>query len=255
MTLRVILGFEVEFSHHPSSNLGNFMSTPLSIETAQKRNLKQTVKELAGQVAAVLASRRALELSESPVSQPSGLQDKLIMSYLKRRAFTNKQESFFEKLHLDFWQGEGGEVYSKNCDHRFEDLFLAKQQPDFDKLRFILQSCQISRIVEFGCNSGLLLQYMTSELAGIRSSTGIEINATQVRQNQESTKFDSRIEFSNADGGDWLLANGKVNSLFVTNGGVLEYFRRERLNQMLTHISSILPPSVFLCSRARRQRP
>ena len=167
------------------------------------------------------------------------------MAHLKRRAINSKQESFFEKLHLDFWQGEGGAVFSENCSHRFEDLFLAKQQLDFDKLRCIWDSHQLNHIVEFGCNSGLLLQYMTTELAGLQSSTGIEINATQVRQNQKSNEFDSRIEFSNADGGEWLLANGKANSLFVTNGGVLEYFRRERLNAMLTHISSRLAPSVF----------
>ena len=62
---------------------------------------------------------------------------------------------------------------------------------------------------------------------------------------RNQSEFDSRIKFSNADGGNWLLENGKANSLFVTNGGVLEYFRRERLNEMLTHISSNLPPSVF----------
>ena len=233
------------FLTNPSSTLGNLLNTPLSIETAQKRSLKQSVKELAGQAVAMLAPQKARALFESPLSQPSAIQDKLIMAYLKRRAITSRQESFFEKLHLDFWQGEGGALFSKNCDHRFEDLFLAKQQPDFDKLRSVWESQPLNNIVEFGCNSGLLLQYMTTELAGLQSATGIEINAQQVRQNQESTEFDSRIEFSNADGGEWLFENGKANTLFVTNGGVLEYFRRERLNEMLTHISSNLGPAVF----------
>ena len=245
MLFGIILGLEVGFSHHSFSNLGNLLNTPLSIETAHKRSLKQSVKELAGQAITMLTPQKTRALFESPLSQPSAIQDKLIMAYLKRRAITSKQESFFEKLHLDFWQGEGGESFSENCDHRFEDLFLAKQQPDFDKLRSVWESQRLNHIVEFGCNSGLLLQYMTTELAGVKSSTGIEINARQVRQNQESAEFDSRIEFSNADGGEWLLENGRVNSLFVTNGGVLEYFRRERLNEMLTHISSNLKPAVF----------
>ena len=25
-----------------------------------------------------------------------------------------KQEDFFERLHIDFWQGDGGAVFSKN---------------------------------------------------------------------------------------------------------------------------------------------
>ena len=221
------------------------MNTTLSIETAQKRSLKQSVKELAGQAVAMLAPQKAKQLFESPQSQPSGIQDKLIMAFLKRRAMLEKQEDFFERLHIDFWQGDGGAVFSKNCDHRFEDLFLSKQKEDFDQLRAIWESQQPQHIVEFGCNSGLLLQYMTTELGGAKTSTGIEINAEQVRQNQESSEFDSRIEFLNADGGEWLLKNGKANSLFVSNGGVLEYFRRERLDEMLTHISSKLGPAVF----------
>ena len=221
------------------------MNTTLSIENAEKRSLKQSVKELAGQAVASLATQRTKELFNSPASQPTGIQDKLIMAHLKRRAFLENQADFFERLHIDFWQGDGGAEFSKNCDHRFEDLFLAKQKLDFDQLRSIWETQRPKHIVEFGCNSGLLLQYMTTELEGVESSTGIEINAEQVRQNQESSQFDSHINFITADGGEWLFNNGKSNTLFVSNGGVLEYFRRERLNEMLFHISSKLGPAIF----------
>ena len=245
MRICIISNFEQEFSPQRALIFGIRMTTALSIEHAHKRNLKQSVKEFAGQAVATFAPQKAKQLFESPLSQPSGLYDKLIMAYLKRRAMLEKQEDFFERLHIDFWQGNGGAVFSNNCDHRFEDLFLAKQKEDFDRLRSIWESQQPQHIVEFGCNSGLLLQYMTTELSGVKTSTGIEINAEQVCKNQESSKFDSRIQFSNADGGEWLFENGKANSLFVSNGGVLEYFRRERLNEMLTHISSNLGPAIF----------
>lgn len=221
------------------------MSATLSIENAQKPNLKQAVKELAGQMVARLCKARANELFESPVCHPAGIQDKLIMAFLRRQAMNQNQSEFLERLHLDFWQGEGGDVFSSNCDHRFEDLFLAKQQVDFERLQSLCDSRSPKHIVEFGCNSGLLLQHMTKELSGIETAIGIEINAEQVMKNQESSKFDPQISFSNTDGGEWLFANGKPNSLFVSNGGVLEYFRRERLNEMLTHISSNLGPAVF----------
>ena len=221
------------------------MNTTLSIENAQKRSLKQSVKELAGQAVAMFAPQKTKQLFESPESQPSGIQDKLIMAFLKRRAMLENQEDFFERLHIDFWQGDGGAVFSKNCDHRFDDLFLAKQKEDFDQLCEVWESHRPHHIVEFGCNSGLLLQYMTTKLPGVESSTGIEINAEQVGKNQASDRFDKRIKFVNSDGGDWLFKNGESNTLFVSNGGVLEYFRRERLNKMLSHISSNLGPSVF----------
>lgn len=221
------------------------MNTTLSIENAQARTVKQTLKEIMGKVVSRVAVNRTRELYDAPVSQPEGIQDKLIMAYLKRRAMLHGHDDFFERLHVDFWQGSGGAVFSQNCDHRFEDLFLARQKQDFDKLRTVWKERQPNHIVEFGCNSGLLLQYMTTELNGVQSSAGIEINAEQVRQNQESSEFDSRISFYNADGGQWLLENGKANSLFVSNGGVLEYFRRERLDEMLTYISNNLGPAIF----------
>ena len=221
------------------------MSATLSIENAQKPNLKQAVKEFAGRLVARIAKFRTNELFESPVCHPVSIQDKLIMAYLKRKAINQNQSEFLEKLHANFWQGEGGNVFSSNCDHRFEDLFLAKQQVDFERLRSLCDSRSPIHIVEFGCNSGLLLQYMTTELGGIATATGIELNAEQVKKNQESPKFDTRINFVNTDGRKWLLNNGNPNTLFVSNGGVLEYFARVRLNEMLTHISSQLTPAIF----------
>lgn len=221
------------------------MNTTLSIEIAQKRSLKQSIKELAGCAISKVLPSRTNELFDSPSSQPAGFQDKLIMDYLKRRAMQENHAEFFERLHLDFWKGDGGTVFSKNCDHRFEDLFLSKQKSDFDQLRTLWGKQRPKHIVEFGCNSGRLLQYMTTELPGVETSIGIEINAEQFHENQTSSRFDSRVSFVNEDAGKWLLDNGSANTLFVTNGGVLEYFRRERLNEMLSHISSQLAPAIF----------
>ena len=167
------------------------------------------------------------------------------MAFLKRRAMLEDQTDFFERLHLDFWSGEGGAVFSGNCDHRFEDLFLAKQKADFDELSKVWNQHSPNHIVEFGCSSGLLLNHLAKHLEGVQTASGIEINAEQVLKNQQSNAFDPRIEFIQADGGQWLEDNGQSNTLFVSNGGVLEYFSRERLNEMLTHISSKLGPAIF----------
>lgn len=221
------------------------MNTTMSIEKATRRSFKQTTKEHLGHAIAKISTRRTRELFAAPVCQPDNVKDRLIMAHLKRRALTEKQEDFFERLHKNFWAGEGGAVFSQNCDHRFEDLFLARQKPDFDQIRTLWKQHQPEHIVEFGCNSGLLLNYMTSQLDGVKSATGIEINKEQVQQNQASSQLDPRINFVHADGGQWLLEHGKPNCMFVSNGGVLEYFRRERLDEMLTHISENLRPAIF----------
>lgn len=221
------------------------MSNTLSIETAHNTDWKRMLKNRFGAFVALASPARARDLFASPVSQPTGLWDKAIMAHLKRRAITLNQQEFFERLHADFWSGEGGAVFAQNCDHRFEDVFLAKQKADFEALKKVWSGSQAKHIVEFGCSSGLVLDYLTRKLPEVESAIGIEINADQVRRNQASDRFDPRVTFEQADGAQWLLDNGQEKTLFVSNGGVLEYFRRERLDEMLQHISINLPESII----------
>ena len=221
------------------------MTEILTIDTANQHDLKQRVKIVLGQLVAKTAPRRTKQLSIAPLSAPRNLRDKSIMAFLKHQAQSEQREEFFEALHQDFWSGEGGNVFSQNCDHRFKELFLGQQLEDFEKLTEICETRLPSQITEFGCNSGLLLNHLVEQLPYIKSAVGIDINAQQIQQNQNASHFDSRIQFLTADGADWVLRNAKANSLFVTNGGVMEYFRRSRLDQMLQHISSQLAPAIF----------
>ena len=159
----------------------------------------------------------------------------------------NRQE-FLARLHSDFWQGKAGAHYSENCDHRFEDLFLGKQQEDFQALQAVWESMAGRNIVEVGTNSGLLLQYLTENLPQVGHSVGLDINGEQIARNQQSENFDPRIEFVKADGAQWISENAKPMTLFVSNGGVLEYFQREKVEEMLSHISSDCGPSIFFAS-------
>ncbi len=221
------------------------MNQPLSIEVAHRLDVKTRLKIVLGKIASFVFQRRCSQLSANPVSCPTGFVDKALMRYLKHRAVLIDDEQFFERLHHDFWKGAGGQVFSSKYDHRFEDLFLARQGEDFRALQNLWNQSSVDQIVEFGCNSGLVLNYLTQQLADVRTATGIEINQQQVDENLASEAFDPRINFECADAGGWLLEHGKANTLFVTNGGVMEYFRRERLNEMLQFISAELKPALF----------
>jgi hypothetical protein len=221
------------------------MSNTLSIQDAHQFTIKQAGKMMIGTALASAFPKRAQQLSAFPLSDPHGFRDKAIMAHLKRKAIKENREDFFERLHQNFWSGQGGAVFADNCDHRFNDLFMTHQIEDFSTLAQIWRENPRQQVVEFGCNSGFLLNYLTTNLEHVQSSLGIEINADQVRRNQESDKFDPRVSFLHADGGRWLLKFGQANTLFVSNGGVLEYFRRERLDEMLAHISNQLKPATF----------
>lgn len=221
------------------------MNKILTIDDAKSYGLKLKAKISLGRFAAKTAPRRAEQLMLAPLSAPQGLRDKSIMAFLKHQARLEQREEFFEALHEDFWRGEGGNVFAENCDHRFEQMFLAKQKLDFEQLLKICETRRPDRIVEFGCNSGLLLNYMVQQFPNIKSAIGIDINQQQIERNRQADHFDPRIQFLTADGVDWVIENAEPNTLFVTNGGVMEYFRRARLNLMMNHISAHLSPATF----------
>lgn len=221
------------------------MNNILTIEDAESYSLKQKAKISLGRFAAKTAPQRAKQLMLSPLSAPKSLRDKSIMAFLKHQARLEQREEFFEALHEDFWSGQGGDVFADNCDHRFEQMFLAKQKFDFEQLLKICATRCPNQIVEFGCNSGLLLNYMVPQFPNVKSAVGIDINRKQIERNQRADHFDPRIKFLTADGIDWVIENAKPNTLFVTNGGVMEYFRRYRLDLMMNRISTHLSPAIF----------
>ncbi len=221
------------------------MNKILTIDDAEHYGLKQKAKISLGRFAAKAAPRRAKQLMLSPLSAPRGLRDKSIMAFLKHQARLEQREEFFEALHEDFWSGQGGDVFAENCDHRFEQMFLEKQKHDFEQLLKICATRAPHQIVEFGCNSGLLLNYMVQQFPNIKSAVGIDINRQQIERNRQADHFDPRIQFLTADGVDWVIENAEPNTLFVTNGGVMEYFRRSRLNLMMNRISAHLSPAIF----------
>ena len=221
------------------------MNKILTVVDAENYSLKQRAKISLGRLAAKTNPGRAKKLFLSPLSSPRNLRDKSIMAFLKHQARLEQHAEFFEALHQDFWSGEGGNVFAENCDHRFEQMFLTKQKSDFDQLVKICAKRCPTQIVEFGCNSGLLLNYMVKQFPGINLAVGIDINQQQIERNQQNDHFDPRIQFLTSDGVDWVMDNAVANTLFVTNGGVMEYFRRDRLNMMMDHIATQLSPAVF----------
>ncbi|MEM9944229.1 MAG: methyltransferase domain-containing protein [Planctomycetota bacterium] len=224
------------------------MSQIYSIQQPIKSgDIKEEFKVRAWQCLAATFPKKARRLYRHPNCFPEAYQDKWLMAFLKRKATTRNSNQFFDRLHRRFWEGEGGSVFDTNCRHRFYDLFLRKQQQDLNEVRKYWDRIRPNRIVEFGCNSGLVLNYLTQVLPGVKSSTGVEINSEQVVRNQGSPDFDSRVEFVCSDATQWLYANAKSNCMFVSNGGVLEYFSAEKLTKMFQFIRQKLSPSMFLC--------
>ena len=233
------------FSH---ANLGELTMATLSIEQTEKFRAADTFKNALGWVAASAAPARTRSIYTNPQPFGGGLLDRAILFHLRQRSVREQRERFLERFHRNFWSGEGGAVFSGNCDHRFQDIFLSKQQEDFAALQEAWSELQPNQIVELGTNSGLLLNYLVQSLPDVESAIGIDLNGDQIAHNQASSQFDQRIDFIAGDGKKWICDRSLNNHLFVTNGGVLEYFTRESLDEMMSHISHNCRRSVFYAS-------
>ena len=205
---------------------------------------KTRLKIMLGSLIAKLDSRRAVANFRQPDAD-AGVVDRLVLSYLTNRCVAESRTGFLERWHASFWSGEQGAVFSNNCDHRFQDLFLSKQQPDFLALKAHLQTHpNIDRIVEIGTCSGLFLEFLVNNLPQIRHAIGLDINEAQIAANLKK-ETSSVIQYFAGDAIHWINDNPAANTLYVSNGGVLEYFARPTLDTLLQGISQSGPAMFY----------
>jgi len=205
-------------------------------------------KDFIGKTLARVFPARRREIYRYPSSNPTSAIDRGILFHLKKRAVREGRNRFLQRLHADFWAGKNGSVFSTNCDHRFRTHFIAKQQADFKAISQAWQmNASVRNIIEIGTCSGLLLQYLNENLRGIESITGIDINETQIRENQQRLA-NTRLQFHHANGIEWVMANAKPGTMFVTNGGVLEYFTQRDVEALFEFAGTKAAPSIVYCS-------
>jgi len=221
-----------------------------SSSTLHSRNPQTAswTKGIIGEVFARVFPARSRAIYRRPSSDPASAIDRGILFHLKNRAVREGRSRFLQRLHLDFWAGENGAVFSTNCDHRFQTHFLAKQKTDFEAIAHAWQTNESLRnIIEIGTCSGLLLQYLNENLDGIQSIAGIDINETQIHENQRRYA-NTILQFHHANGIEWVIDNAKPGTLFVTNGGVLEYFTQRDVESLFEFAATNAAPSIVYCS-------
>lgn len=164
---------------------------------------------------------------------------------LMRKAILNKLENTsdynaLETLHKSFWANQGDDFFS-DTETRFENEFLPNWAFVFDILKEELskQSDDFNLLVEIGTGNGSVLNYLSSEFPKIDRFVGIDLNQEQSDINNEKHKDNSKLDFVTADGLDWVNNNGQSHTIFVTSGGVLEYFTKPRLQEFLNKVNSL----------------
>ncbi|MBX2821253.1 MAG: class I SAM-dependent methyltransferase, partial [Rhodothermaceae bacterium] len=126
---------------------------------------------------------------------------------------------------------------------RFEEEFLAHNVALIDALEEHLYHEHYDRLYEIGCGHGQVVEYLAERMKTISEFIGMDISEVQIEKNRHYYNH-PKISFQAGDAVSWVQEEAKPRSIFLTNGGVFEYFLQEELELMFSHIASKLAPAI-----------
>jgi SAM-dependent methyltransferase len=148
-------------------------------------------------------------------------------------------------LHDWVWTGDLAVDFHARAEARFTGMFLAHHAAIVPALQEAIAATgdRYATVCEIGCGSGLVLEHLGRTLGTGRQYVGLDMSLRQVELNRR--RFANQgLRFEAGEGLTWVLRNGQRNSVFLTYGGVLEYFPPRRLQSLLSWIAGALSPSI-----------
>lgn len=175
-----------------------------------------------------------------------GILGRLLRAGVRARLGERGDLSALASYHWDFWK-RGGRVFHADHLKRFETHFLGHHVQIIDVLEQYLRESEVkySRLFEIGCGSGQVLEYMAARFPELDSLTGVDLSPEQVRYNRQRYPC-PRLQFVAANALDWVGEAAEPYGIYLTNGGVLEYFTGEQLLNMFRQIAGRCAPSLFV---------
>jgi len=210
--------------------------------------LPKRLKLRGGKLLARLFPRRAAKIDRNPFDQALGRLDRLIRNGLYARAFETGDFRRLRHFLSHYWTTEARRFH-QGWSHRFEEMFLKHDVEVIAHLEELMdgdaKGVRFSCLYEIGCGGGQVLDYLRQRLKKIPSFVGIDIGEDQIASNEE-TYDDPSISFRAADAVKWLPQNASQNCIMLTNGGVLEYFLKEEVELIFSHVATLAPAAIAL---------
>ncbi len=189
--------------------------------------------------------KRARTLAVDPFSpQRRGVIDRFVRNGLYAKAFRKKDHRLLRTFLSSYW-GHEAKNFHEFAQDRFQRMFLNHDVEVIDALEEHLQSQDFDQLYEIGCGGGQVIEYLCKRLTSIKHFTGIDLGEAQIKENQKCF-HEPKISFQVADAVDWVPKNAKSKSIFLTNGGVIEYFLQEELQMLFGHIATERAPAAIV---------
>ena len=197
-----------------------------------------------GNVLVFLQPKKARQLSEQGltviVNNNMSIPKRLMRAAIFKKLEKKQDYNTIAKLHQTYWSNKG-QIWLSQADDLFESDFLPNCTFIFDLLKKQIanQSEEFNTLVEIGTGNGNVLEYLSSEFPEINHFVGIDLSPVQIEINNKKFNKNNRLEFVALDGLEWVKKYGQMNTIFVTSGGVLEYFTESLLQEFLKEINSL----------------
>ena len=204
--------------------------------------MKELVKDIVGGFLVSVRPAKAVKLSKTGITLTDelNLEERLMRHALLKRAERGNDHDGLQNMHKEYWVKKGDGFFSRNTD-RFQTLFKPHSGPVIQGLREQLEKTSepYRSLVEIGTGNGHLLNYLSVKFPRIERFIGIDLSPDQIKSVKKKYEGNDRLEFVAADGFEWVRDHGEANTIFVTFGGVLEYFAQKRLEAFFRTVNRL----------------
>lgn len=146
-----------------------------------------------------------------------------------------------------FWQADSATDYHHRVENRFKSIFLPHHASRLTAGITDATGAAGHRyltLCEIGCGSGQVLDWLQRELPGLQRAIGLDFSAAQTAANRQRWSG-GEVRFESGDAAEWIPANATPGWIYVTYGGVFEYFTQRKLTEFLKRLSQYHAPCML----------
>ena len=208
--------------------------------------MKDFIKFSVGSFLVWLRPKKAKNLIEKGLTimgdEDFSRSENLMRFAILKKAEKKENHDEMAKIQRNYWVNKGAAYFAAFSD-QFDNVFLPHYSILFDELaeKLETETENFETLVEIGTGNGKVLNYCSLKFDKVQRFVGLDLSEEQIEINKTAYAHNKKLEFYAEDGIEWITQNCGSNTIFVTIGGVLEYFPQEVLEKFLSHLNSLGP--------------
>ncbi len=205
---------------------------PLSIPGNQ---VKKVIKNTVGRLALLLIPRLQTRLIKG--SYPSNSLERAALMVIFMKLTRESNQTAIDRLHRNLWSSSSYQAYYDVTSHRTRAMYKLMEEDLKSALAYVLEKMSPKKLIEIGCGDGTILNHLSKDFKSIPSFIGLDINDEQIELNSIKYKQNTALSFIADDALDFIrLIKKEAKVVYLTFGGVLEYFHQQNLISLLEAI-------------------